>query len=254
MSRRRGLFSELLEAPWWASVIIAAIVYAGLKWGMPLVGGDHFMAEALAQALSNTAGVIALVFLIPAPFAAYRSWRARQTFAKTTSLADARDLSWQEFETLIATAYRRLGYQVRERGGAQADGGVDLELEEEGGRTLVQCKQWNRQTVGVSVVRELYGVMIAENAKAAIIVTSGVFSEEAVAFAKGKPIELVNGRALEKLLALAHGVDPEAKPEPPACPKCGSTMVLRTTKRGPRARNEFWGCPKYPGCKGTRSL
>lgn len=33
------------------------------------------------------------------------------------------------------------------------------------------------------------------------------------------------------------------------CPKCGSPMVLRTTKRGDNAGNQFWGCSAYPKCK-----
>lgn len=37
--------------------------------------------------------------------------------------------------------------------------------------------------------------------------------------------------------------------EVPSCPKCGAPMVQRRSRRGP-----FWGCSKYPECKGTRSL
>ncbi|HHQ49569.1 MAG TPA: type I DNA topoisomerase [Acidobacteria bacterium] len=37
--------------------------------------------------------------------------------------------------------------------------------------------------------------------------------------------------------------------EAPSCPKCGAPMVQRRSRRGP-----FWGCSKYPECKGTRSL
>ncbi len=37
------------------------------------------------------------------------------------------------------------------------------------------------------------------------------------------------------------------------CPKCGSSMVLRTAKRGSNAGNDFWGCSKYPKCRGIIS-
>lgn len=36
----------------------------------------------------------------------------------------------------------------------------------------------------------------------------------------------------------------------PSCPKCGSSMVLRTAKRGVNAGNKFWGCEGYPQCRG----
>lgn len=33
------------------------------------------------------------------------------------------------------------------------------------------------------------------------------------------------------------------------CPRCGSDMVIRTSKRGPSAGDHFWGCRKFPQCK-----
>jgi four helix bundle suffix protein len=42
-------------------------------------------------------------------------------------------------------------------------------------------------------------------------------------------------------------------PQPtPACPLCGNPMLLRTARQCPRAGSQFWGCPTYPECKGTR--
>lgn len=33
------------------------------------------------------------------------------------------------------------------------------------------------------------------------------------------------------------------------CPKCGSQMVKRTSKRGANAGTQFWGCSAFPHCK-----
>ena len=41
-----------------------------------------------------------------------------------------------------------------------------------------------------------------------------------------------------------------SKMEAPVCPLCKSPMVKRSAKRGANAGNEFWGCSRYPGCKG----
>ncbi|HET7315167.1 nuclease-related domain-containing protein [Salinisphaera sp.] len=38
------------------------------------------------------------------------------------------------------------------------------------------------------------------------------------------------------------------------CPKCGSSMVLRTAKRGANAGNQFWGCSTYPKCRVVQNL
>jgi DNA-binding helix-hairpin-helix protein with protein kinase domain len=38
------------------------------------------------------------------------------------------------------------------------------------------------------------------------------------------------------------------------CPRCGSGMVKRKAKRGRNAGGYFWGCSRYPSCKGTRNI
>ena len=50
--------------------------------------------------------------------------------------------------------------------------------------------------------------------------------------------------------------DPSSHPTPqgPHCPLCSKPMALRTARKGPRAGSQFWGCPAYPGCKGTRAV
>ncbi len=35
----------------------------------------------------------------------------------------------------------------------------------------------------------------------------------------------------------------------PTCPRCGSTMRRRSGRYG-----QFWGCPRFPSCKGTRKI
>ena len=40
----------------------------------------------------------------------------------------------------------------------------------------------------------------------------------------------------------------------PNCPKCGSRMVLRTVRQGGRAGKQFYGCSKFPSCRGTQNV
>ena len=96
-------------------------------------------------------------------------------------------MHWRNFEELVAEAYRRQGYRVAE-GGYGADGGIDLELRKDGQLTLVQCKQWKTQKVGVNVVREMFGVLTAHQANRFIIISSGTFTQQAIDFAAGKPV------------------------------------------------------------------
>lgn len=36
----------------------------------------------------------------------------------------------------------------------------------------------------------------------------------------------------------------------PLCPQCGQAMVLRTARAGRTPGAQFWGCSRYPDCKG----
>ena len=38
------------------------------------------------------------------------------------------------------------------------------------------------------------------------------------------------------------------------CPRCGSKMIRRLARRGRNAGHNFWGCSRYPSCRGTRSI
>jgi len=43
------------------------------------------------------------------------------------------------------------------------------------------------------------------------------------------------------------------EPSSPSCPLCNAPMVLRTARRGANAGNSFYGCTRYPECRGIRN-
>jgi Restriction endonuclease len=123
--------------------------------------------------LSLGAGIVAvaLVALIDAVARARRLRRQR-------ALCDLAALSWQQFEEVIADAFRRHGYQVREVGDrGQADGGVDMVLVRDGRTTLVQAKHCRRDRVGVQLIRERYGVQRAMHVQHAMLSSQGSGSQ-----------------------------------------------------------------------------
>ncbi|ELA7276246.1 topoisomerase DNA-binding C4 zinc finger domain-containing protein, partial [Vibrio parahaemolyticus] len=38
------------------------------------------------------------------------------------------------------------------------------------------------------------------------------------------------------------------------CPRCGSEMVLRETKRGENIGKQFWGCSTFPKCRAVKQF
>jgi len=255
--KNETILNLLSEAPWWLSVVIASAAFLVLRYMLPAVYDENLAAKGLAHTAFVLAPLVFLFLLLPAPVSLYNSWRKRKLLDSQKDLDSIRSLSWKEFEELVGEAYRRQGYTVRENAGAGPDGGIDLVLNKDGNTYLVQCKQWRSMKIGVKVVREMFGVMAARHASGAIIITSGIFTQEAKSFAVGNPVDLVEGRQLAELVTSVQKT-PANAPHPRrtqpssahTCPKCGAEMVLRTATKGKYAGKKFWGCSKFPNCKG----
>jgi restriction system protein len=291
MTRRKknSTADDLLELvamlPWWAGVALAVVSYFLLHRVASQQGVAASQLGQLGAVMTQTIWKTLATFgqyilpLLCLGGVGMSGWRRkhRTNLIKDVAQSDAASaldgMSWREFELLVGEGFRLQGYQVMETGGGGADGGVDLVLTKPGKnggeKFLVQCKQWRAFKVGVDVVRELYGVMAARGATGGFVVTSGRFTDEAISFANGRNVTLIDGPKLLGLIRQAkEGVDRSREPrsassitQPGAaaaqasnCPVCAKPMVRRTAKRGAHAGGEFWGCTGYPACRGTRPI
>ena len=253
------IITMLLQSPWQVNLVFTGIVYGFLKFILPAIPIENVILKPMANALHLTAGWVALVFLAITAVTFIRSWSQSKKLERQTGLGSIAKLTWKEFEELLAEAYRRDGYEVIENFDAGADGGIDLKLRNKDELVLVQCKHWKARKVGVKIVRELYGVIHSEGANRGIVVISGNYTRDAIEFARGKPVTLINGEGLLNLLSQVQKSDNinnnvELEKKNPLCPKCNSTMVMRTAKRGANTGNQFWGCSKYPDCRGIVNI
>jgi restriction system protein len=302
MARRKktspleDILDLLAMLPWWVCVVLAAVSYFLLhRLAAPIQASDiqgqggamvgAMMQKALIHGLAMAGQYIVPILCLTA--AALSAWRRKQRQTLVTDVAQARNadaldgMSWREFELLVGEAYRMQGYRVTEIGGGGPDGGVDLVLAKSSEKFFVQCKQWKAYKVGVTTVRELYGVMAAKGATGGFVVTSGRFTADAKDFAQGRNIELIDGPRLFAMIQQARQAQSQpataqreapsttgtseahartAALEPsvavkavsqPECPRCGAAMALRTARQGANAGNAFWGCSTYPKCRGT---
>ena len=162
-------------------------------------------------------------------------------------------LDWFQLEKLVAALFRFQGKSVEERGGAKADGGVDLVVYSDESTALVQCKHWANWKCFPSVVRELIGSMTHEGIANGILVCREA-TPQAKALASEHNIQIIERPGLFELLKEALEANDDAVKQalfypPKLCPKCGSAMVLRTVSRGKNSGSQFWGCSKYPSCR-----
>lgn len=259
--RKRSILDDLVVLPWWCSPVASAFAYLFIGTLLPaLVPQDNPFFAAFNTAMPQIAPMVALILLVPMPFAYLNGRKKRRLVDANRDLDSIRALSWRDFEQLVAEAYRRQGYRVRENLTAGPDGGVDVVLEKDGQLHLVQCKQWKSRKVGVSVVREMFGVMMAQNAASVSVITSGMFTQEAKSFAQAKPIDLIDGPQLARLVAGVQASPPAGSdtrhPGPSGdtsvCPQCGGSLVQRVARRGANAGKVFVGCSGFPKCRYTR--
>lgn len=262
------LYFVASKLPWWLSVALAVIlfVYLDSKAVMPVIDPKNPAAQVSGMMIYQFAYwlryIIPPIFLLGAVASFFANFKREALLNNvrydTAPVQDVlASVSWREFEMLVGQFFREKGYKVSETADG-ADGGIDLRLTASDFKTyLVQCKHWKASKVPVSVVRELYGVMVAEQAAGAFVVTSGQFTDDAQAFADGKNIQLIDGRLL---VGAIKGRMPQT-PKPVissvksaiSCPVCSSEMVLRTARKGVNAGNQFYGCSRYPHCKKTIS-
>lgn len=176
--------------------------------------------------------------------------------SKTWSLNALRALEWKRFELLCAKYYEATGFKATTVSSG-ADGGIDVKIYKDAPDkplAIVQCKAWNTQQIGVKEIRELLGVMVHEKVNRGIFLTTGTYTNEALAFGEANPIQLLDGEAFlvkirglpeaqqNELLAFAFDGDYKT----PTCPSCGTKMIKRDSDRG-----AFWGCRHYPRCRRT---
>ena len=282
MSQRKDpwVLDILVRYPWWVSVLVSLAMYGFLAYLLPWISFSNPILQGIANGVSTGAGIIALALLPPAMVGPIIRHRKRKLLATQQGLQSIRALSWRQFEVLIAEIFRRKGYQVLENEHEGPDGGIDIRLRKDGDLHLVQCKHWKKYKVGVAIIREMYGVMVAEQAVSMTVVTSGMFTHDAVDFAADKPIDLIDGVALNKWMKEAQGVvakteapttssepnngkleqatlmsgdSPEAQAGQP-CPKCGADLVLRTATKGTYEGKKFFGCSAFPSCRYIQNI
>lgn len=273
--RARGFVEEMADLPWPVALAVGALGFGFITFAAPWLlvtfGGAIGKGLATQTPLFTLlgGGLLALCGMaaISSFLNAARNRRLLDTRSDLDSLAA---LGWRDFERLVGEAFRRQGFDVEATGFGGADGGIDLILRKRGRRILVQCKHWRRDKVPVNVVREMVGLLAHHKADEIRIAAFGGFTPEAARFAQGKPITLIDGAALLRMVrevqtggtsvatsdeaslhntTFNHESQPAAAVEADACPRCAAPMVQRKNRR---TGEVFLGCSRFPGCRGTR--
>lgn len=109
------------------------------------------------------------------------------------------DISGRDFEEIVGRIFSKMGYSVSTTKGS-GDEGIDLYMKSKDGRRVgVQCKRW-KGIVGQPVIRGFYGSLMHAHLKKGYIVTTGKFSKAAQDFVMEKPIILIGGDEIRRII------------------------------------------------------
>jgi len=185
----------------------------------------------------------------------------------TYSFESLCNMGEQEIEKLVHDIFKQRGYSVAEKDKGAYDG-VDLVLNMYNETTFVQCSRWKEEQVDITAVGELYLASTVEGAQYGIVITAGAFTPEALDFSLGKPLLLINGVDLSQMIDALSTDNPDTQEQSdvsgdtsideadeiePLCPLCNNKMIKRTARKGKNAGSTFWGCSRFPACRGVVS-
>jgi len=168
-------------------------------------------------------------------------------------------IEWRRFEAVVEALFTQAGFETKTQSHG-ADEGIDIWLYSSNKPgapvSVVQCKHWQGKRVGVDKVRELRGVMAAKNVSRGQFATTSTFTEDAIAFANGNGINLLDVQGLLALIATRTqaqrqdllSIALEGEYWKPTCVNCGIKMAERTPRNGGAT---FWGCSAFPKCRTT---
>lgn len=192
-------------------ILLAFAVYDPIaSWWQSLSPTDKFFLFA------TTGFVLMAIIGIVFAFLIYRKrerdkiwrlamagWQSGSQKKVTQPKQTATHLSDLELEKLAEQVYKKLGYRVQHVG-QTGDHGIDVLLVNPSNqKEIVQCKQWSKP-VGEAALRDLYGAMMHDSAIRGWIWAPRGFSGPARAWARGKPIVLVDDAEINRLIGIAY--------------------------------------------------
>ena len=117
------------------------------------------------------------------------------------------NMSWLNFEFLVAEYFRRLHFSIEETKGEKKIG-VNFTAKKGGEKYLIQCRQLKSSQVGIDDIRGFPEVVSTAGTTGGIVVISGEFTKEAMIFARANNIMLLDGNELRTSLNSHKIFDP----------------------------------------------
>ncbi len=174
----------------------------GSPLSLAVLGLLLLVGAAWQQLANNPAALAVVVALVVGGVVVYARWRNKAEHQRTVTHLRYRqfvDVTPAEFERAVGELFREHGFSVI-RSGKTGDGGVDLEMSKDGLSFLGQCKRYTTEPISEPFIRDFYGALAHRRAHHGYFITTSYFTGPARAFARNKPITLIDERRLQQWL------------------------------------------------------
>jgi restriction system protein len=190
--RRAGQWFSIL--PWWAGLVLAPLLYGALVAAPNVlhVETPFFVGvDAVVQAMPRAAPYAAAVLLLLAAGNGWAEWQSARTGQSDT--AHLRAFNARDLDEVVAEGFRQQSYVVEHTNAGPR-------LRKDGRVYVLNTTHCNAPVIGIGPVRDVHQTATTEMADGAVLVTSGVFTPEAQAFALLHHVTLISGDDLLQLV------------------------------------------------------
>ncbi|MFW6217282.1 MAG: restriction endonuclease [Desulfohalobiaceae bacterium] len=198
--RSENMLELLVDAPWWVSVLVAAVVYTLLRVVLPGALPEETLLGVLAGALSSAAWLIAVILLIPAPVSLYYTWKKDRLLAGQADAGSLDRLSRRAFAQLVQELYAKNGYSVNPSADPEDKAEVDMIVEKKGRTILVQFRHHKSGQVSEQAVEVMLQKLDQEEAQEAHIISCPGFSEQVRELAQDSRLKLLDKQGLASMI------------------------------------------------------
>jgi len=174
---KKSLFALLCDLPWWASLLVAGLVYSLGAFFSALIGA-----------------AAALPFVGVAGYVGYLRLKRGPVLDVSAALKALRAISAEELRAMLTEVFAADRYE-------SSDGPEgDLKLVRNGYITLVRFRRWRAQSTSAAALDELRQTMQVYNADHGIYITAGTIADNARKKATESGIALLDGPALAEFV------------------------------------------------------
>lgn len=118
----------------------------------------------------------------------------RQTLRQLGTLHNLKEMEPLMFQRYMKELFMSLGYSYEQEQQAVSDDSDHLLLLQKDTQPIAAaCRQYDAASVNRAEIVQLYQMMVKQKARQGIFVTTGEFCKQAIDYAEGKPIQLVDG-------------------------------------------------------------